>query len=532
MSYIDYILKVNDLSLDFGSESSKTLHDISFDLRKGEILGLIGNSGCGKTMTSLSVSGLLPKEARITSGNIIFDGKDLLKLSEKEMRNIRGKEIAMIFQEPYTALDPLKTVYKNLEEVLTEHEDLTKDERRQRITGMLRRVGFEDADIILGRYPHELSGGQRQRVLIAGACLLKPKLMIADEPTSSLDTVTSMSILELIKSLCAEFRMSVLFISHDLSVVGGICDRVIVMQSGKIVDSGNTFDLLYNPINPYTAGLLSNSRLDPKILDLKFNKPSFSSECILRVTGLSAGYESSRGFRKVRNEVIHDITFKILNGECIGLIGSSGCGKTTLTRAVSGLIKPTSGTISDMKGRLGVVFQDPVTCLNPSHTVKWHLEEPLKANHIKLAPSELIKVTRSSLEAVGLEEKILGRKPSQLSGGQRQRVAIAMCLMLSPSLIIADEPLSSLDTTSGARILDLLSKINRERNTSILLISHNLRVIRAATSYVLVMDNGRIVEDGPTLNVLSDPKSECTKKLLLAEEKLHQNPDRNQFMTE
>ena len=217
MSYARYILQVKDLSLDFGSKATETLHDISFDLRKGEILGLIGNSGCGKTMTALSVSRLLPKDARLTSGSIVFDGKELTDYKEKDMRKLRGKEIAMIFQEPYTALDPLKTVFKNLEEVLTEHEDLTKDERRQKILGMLKRVGFDKAEDILGRFPHELSGGQRQRVLIAGACLLRPKLMIADEPTSSLDTVTSMSILELIKSLCAEYMMSVLFISHDLS---------------------------------------------------------------------------------------------------------------------------------------------------------------------------------------------------------------------------------------------------------------------------------------------------------------------------
>ena len=289
---------------------------------------------------------------------------------------------------------------------------------------------------------------------------------------------------------------------------------------------------MYNPKNPYTAGLLSDSRLDPKSLDLKFNKPSFSSECSLRVKGLSAGYESGRGFRKKKKDIIHDITFKILNGESVGLIGSSGCGKTTLTRAICGLLKPTSGTITDTKGKLGVVFQDPVMCLNPAHTIRWHLNEPLKANKIKLTKEELNKTIRESLEAVGLEEDILGRRPSQLSGGQRQRIAIAMCLMINPNLIIADEPLSALDTTSGARILKLLAKINTERNTSILLISHNLRVIRAATSYVIVMDQGRIVEDGPTLNVLSNPQSEVTKKLLLAETTLHRNPDKGQFMTE
>ena len=534
MKYVDYILEVKDLSLNFSGDpsESRTLNSVSFNVRKGEILGLIGNSGCGKTMTSLSILGLLPKDANILSGSIVFNGNDLLKKNEKEMREVRGKEIGMIFQEPYTALDPLMTVHKNLDEILTEHDDLPSETRKEMIIKMLERVGFSDCEDILKRYPHELSGGQRQRVLIDGACLLKPALMIADEPTSSLDTVTSMSILELIKSLCSEYRMSVLFISHDLSIVGSFCDRVIVMKQGMILDSGNAFDLLYNPRNPYTAELLRNSRLDPKDLNFTFNKPSYSSEAALRVTGLSAGYDSSDLFRKKKTKILHDVTFKVLKGEVVGLIGSSGCGKTTLTRTICGLIKPMGGKIEGTKGKIGVVFQDPVTCLNPSHTVIWHLGEPLRAKKIKLSKEELKKKATEVLISVGLEEKVLHRYPKQLSGGQRQRVAIAMCLMLDPDLIIADEPLSSLDTSSGALILGLLSQINKERGTSILLISHNLRVVRAATSYVLVMDKGRLVEDGPTLNVLSNPKSEVTKMLLEAENKLHMNPDRQQFMTE
>ena len=532
MRYGDFILEVKDLSLDFKGDVNQILHDISFNIRKGEIMGLIGNSGCGKSMTALSILGLLPKDARILSGSVIFDKDNILEKNDRQMRAIRGKDIGMIFQEPYTALDPLKTVFKNLEEILTEHENITKEERYSKIGKMLERVGFNNTDDIIKRYPHELSGGQRQRVLIAGACLLRPKLMIADEPTSSLDTVTSMSILELIKSLCAELGMSVLFISHDLSIVGNFCDRVVVMKEGRIVDSGNAFDLLYNPQNPYTAELLSNSRLDPKQMGLKFNQPAISSENALKVTGLCAGYEKSSGFRKERKEIIHDINFKILKGEVVGLIGSSGCGKTTLTRSICGLIKPYSGTITDTKGKLGVIFQDPITCLNPAHNIMWHLAEPLHANKIKMSKEDLHKAAVESLKSVGLEERILKRRPSQLSGGQRQRVAIAMCLMLNPSLIIADEPLSALDTSSGALILKLLSEINRERGTSILLISHNLRVVRAATTYVLVMDEGKIVEDGPTLNVLSNPKTETTKKLLLAETTLHMNPDRHQFMTE
>lgn len=533
-SYANKILNVKDLSLNFKGDAPDNLilNKISFAIREGEILGLIGNSGCGKSMTCLSITGLLPRDARIVSGSITFDDREILNLSDKEMRSIRGQEIGMIFQEPYTALDPLMTIYKNLEEVLTEHESLSKTERHDLIIKMLERVGFTNCEEILHRFPHELSGGQRQRVLIAGAALLKPKLLIADEPTSSLDTVTACSIMELIKSLCEELNMSVLFISHDLSTVGNFCDRVIVMRQGQIVDSGNTFDILYNPKDAYTADLLTKSKLDPRSLNLTFNTPDPDSTPAITVNNLNAGYIDRKGFKRTYVNILKDISFSLLQGEVVGLIGGSGCGKTTLTRAISNLIKPSSGTIELPNGKLGVVFQDPGTCLNPAYSVFWHLSEPIRANKIKMTRDELRKKAADTLVAVGLEPMHLDRYPMQLSGGQRQRVAIAMCLMLNPSVIIADEPLSSLDTTSGAKILSILSSINRDYNTSILLISHNLRVVKATTSRVLVMEHGKIVEDGPTSEVLSNPKANATKELLYAEITLHENSSTNQLALE
>lgn len=524
-TFTNNILEIEDLSLNFKGNNPDTLilNHLSFSIREGEILGLIGNSGCGKSMTALSITGLLKSDAQIKSGSILFNNQDLLKLNDKEKRAIRGKEIGMIFQEPYTALDPLMNIYHNLEEVLIEHETLSKTERHDLIVKMLDRVGFTNSEEILNRFPHELSGGQRQRVLIAGAALLKPKLLIADEPTSSLDTVTSCSIMKLIKSLCDELNMSVLFISHDLSTVGNFCDRVLVMRTGEIVDSGSSFDILFNPKDAYTADLLTKSKFDPKVLNLTFNTPDKDAEPVIKVSNLCAGYMDRKGFKRVYKNILEDISFNMLPGEVVGLIGSSGCGKTTLTRALSGLIKPKSGTISTPAGRLAVVFQDPGTCLNPSYSVYWHLAEAIRAAKINMTKEELKAKATDTLVSVGLEPMHLDRYPSQLSGGQRQRVAIAMCLMLNPAIIIADEPLSSLDTTSGARILSILSSINREFNTSILLISHNLRIVKATTSRVLVMNEGKIVESGNTQDVLTNPQSDTTKELLDAEITLHKN---------
>jgi peptide/nickel transport system ATP-binding protein len=539
-----HIVKVHHLTLSFPTRKNPNpkpvLDDIDFGIRDGEILGLIGNSGCGKTMTSLAIAGLLPENAEITSGSIKFAGKNLLEMSPKERRAMLGKDIGMIFQEPSTALDPLMVIGKQLEEVLTAHKEnnQSKEERRKAIIDMLKLVGFPNAEEIMTRYPHQLSGGQRQRVLIAGAALLKPRLLICDEPTSSLDTVTTISILELLKELCHDLHITILFISHDLSVVRGFCDRVMVMRDGKIVDRDTASDILTNPRNAFTAELLTNARLDTRILGLEPIKVDYEKEPVLTAKDITAGYGRSL-FESIKNRkakdggvnmVLKGVSLDVYPNEILGLIGGSGSGKTTLIRSLLGLL-PHSGTVSIKSDRIGVIFQDPVSCLNPAHTIKWHMMEALnassRANEIKgtgtyeerkaKALARIIEV----LDICGLEEKHLTRHPNELSGGQRQRVAIAMCLIQDPSLIIADEPFSSLDASSSAELLKLVTDINREQHTAFLLITHNIHIVRQIAPRVIVMSDGVICEEGITADVLNDPKSEAASALLAAERQIH-----------
>ena len=539
-----HIVKVHHLTLAFPTRKNPNpkpiLDDVDFGIRDGEILGLIGNSGCGKTITSLAIAGLLPENAEITSGSIKFAGKNLLEMSNKERRSMLGKDIGMIFQEPSTALDPLMVIGKQLEEILTAHKEnvQTKEERHKAITEMLELVGFTNAEEIMTRYPHQLSGGQRQRVLIAGAALLKPRLLICDEPTSSLDTVTTISILALLKELCHKLHITILFISHDLSVVRGFCDRVMVMKDGKIVDRDTASDILTNPRNAFTAELLTNARLDTRILGFEPIKVDYEKEPVLTAKDITAGYGHSLFERVKKKEndektdknVLHDVSLKVYPNEILGLIGGSGSGKTTLIRSLLGLL-PHSGTVDIKSKSIGAIFQDPVSCLNPAHTIKWHMAEALnasgKAAEIKgsgtfserraNALKQIVKI----LEICGLGKEHLSRRPHELSGGQRQRVAIAMCLIQEPSLIIADEPFSSLDASSSAELLKLLTDINREQHTAFLLITHNIHIVRQIAPRVIVMNNGRICEEGLTADVLTKPQSEATSALLDAERQIH-----------
>ena len=536
-----HIVKVHHLTLSFPTRKNPNpkpvLDDVDFGIRDGEILGLIGNSGCGKTMTSLAIAGLLPENAEITSGSIKFAGRNLLDMGPKERRAMLGKDIGMIFQEPSTALDPLMVIGKQLEEVLTAHKEniQTKEERHKAITDMLELVGFTNAEEIMGRYPHQLSGGQRQRVLIAGAALLKPRLLICDEPTSSLDTVTTVSILALLKELCHKLHMTILFISHDLSAVRGFCDRVMVMKDGKIVDKDTASDILTNPKNAFTAELLTNARLDTRILGLEPIKVDYTKEPVLSAKDITAGYgvtlfERVKNKNAKENNVLKGVSLDVYPNEILGLIGGSGSGKTTLIRSLLGLL-PHSGTVNIKSDRTGVIFQDPVSCLNPAHTIKWHMTEALnassKAKEIKgngtfeERRAKVLSRVIEILDICGLGEEYLKRHPNELSGGQRQRVAIAMCLIQDPSLIIADEPFSSLDASSSAELLKLMTDINREQHTAFLLITHNIHIVRQIAPRVIVMSDGRICEEGTTSDVLNNPQSEACAALLDAERRIH-----------
>ena len=537
-----HIVKVHHLTLSFPTrkdpDPKPVLDDVDFGIRDGEILGLIGNSGSGKTMTSLAIAGLLPEAASITSGSVKFAGKDLFTMDPKERRAMLGRDIGMIFQEPSTALDPLMTCGKQLEEVLTAHKDLvmTPEERHKTITDMLETVGFDNSEELFSRYPHQLSGGQRQRVLIAGAALLKPRLLICDEPTSSLDTVTTVSILALLKELCHKLHITILFISHDLSAVRGFCDRVMVMKDGKIIDRDTASDILTNPRNSYTAELLTNARLDTRILGFEPATVDYSRSPVLTAKNITAGYGRSL-FERVKKKddageadrnVLHDVSLEVFPNEILGLIGGSGSGKTTLIRSLMGLL-PHSGTVNIKSASVGAIFQDPVSCLNPAHTVKWHLTESLKASgkhssyegSYKERKAKILSRITATLEECGLGEEYLLRRPGELSGGQRQRVAIAMCLVQEPALIIADEPFSSLDASSSAELLKLMTDINRERNTAFLLITHNIHIVRQIAPRVIVMNNGRICEEGTTSEVLNNPRSEAATALLEAERLIH-----------
>ena len=533
-----HIVKVHHLTLSFPTRKDPNpkpvLDDVDFGIRDGEILGLIGNSGCGKTMTSLAIAGLLPDNARITHGSIKFAGKDLFAMKPKDRRAMLGKDIGMIFQEPSTALDPLMTIGRQLEEVLTAHKDNTQsgEDRLKAVTDMLELVGFTNAEEILSRYPHQLSGGQRQRVLIAGAALLKPRLLICDEPTSSLDTVTTVSILALLKELCQKLKITILFISHDLSAVRGFCDRVMVMKDGKIIDKDTTSDILSNPRNAYTAELLTNARLDTRILGLEPANVDYQASPVLTARDITAGYGRSL-FERVRknseektdNNVLHGVSLDVYPNEILGLIGGSGSGKTTLIRSLLGLL-PHEGTVSIKSASIGAIFQDPVSCLNPAHTIKWHMAEALRSSSKDPGKgfkgrAKALKRIISVLEECGLGAKYLNRRPNELSGGQRQRIAIAMCLIREPALIVADEPFSSLDASSSAELLKLMTDINRERHTAFLLITHNIHIVRQICPRIIVMDEGRICEEGTTAEVLTNPRSECTAALLEAERRIH-----------
>lgn len=512
MMYKGNILEVRDLSLSLTNGSGapvNILNDLSFHVRSGEILGLIGNSGSGKTMTALTIAGLLSEFAEIGLGELIFEGEDLLKKTPKQRRRLLGEKIGVIFQDPSSALDPLQTVESNLKEILKVRK-INKEEWHERILNMLKTVGFDDPEEIAGRYPHRLSGGQRQRVLIAGAALMKPSLLIADEPTSSLDTVTSMSIMQLLHEMCQEMGISILFISHNLNAVRNFCDRVMVMKDGTIIDSDTSWDIMGQPRSGYTAELLTKSRLDTEKLGIHPAEVKTDAPIVLSCKSLASGYANKK------EPVISDISFDIKDGECVGLIGSSGCGKTTLVKTILGLIKPISGEVT-CNGKIAAVFQDPVSSLNPSHTVRWHLKEALGSEDRRLPSDEIYSLYEKALKAVDLSTEYLYRYPHQMSGGQRQKVAIAMCLIQKPKIIIADEPFSALDASSQAAVIKLLADINREQGTTMLIVSHNLRVIQAICSKVIVMDKGRIAEYGDTDKLLSEPESDATLALIKAQ---------------
>ena len=520
------LLSIIDLSIAFktGQHSQNQVVDaISFDINEQETVALVGESGSGKSVTALSILRLLSKERVIyPSGDIIFEDKSLLLASEKELRKIRGNEISMIFQEPMVSLNPLHTVEKQLYEVLSLHRGMRRNEARSEILQYLDRVGIKDPKSKLASYPHQLSGGERQRVMIAMAILTHPKLLIADEPTTALDVSVQGQIIELLKELKKELNMSMLFISHNLGIVKKLADKVAVMRDGQLVEFNNKQRIFLRPQQEYTQTLL-NSQPSGEPVPLP-DTPGI----LLNVNHLNVEVVTQkRLFNSKKKKIVDNIGFAVYQGETVGIVGESGSGKSTTILAILRLIKSKGDILFDshpiqnlsgkkllpFRSRIQVVFQDPFSSLNPRFNVEQIISEGLMT-HKKLTKTEQEQAVIDIMLEVGLDPEMRFRYPNEFSGGQRQRIAIARALILQPELLILDEPTSSLDHTIQKQIINLLKSLQEKHHFSYLFISHDLALVYSICHQIVVMKDGKIVEQGSRENVFYKPESEYTKVLL------------------
>jgi peptide/nickel transport system ATP-binding protein len=517
------LLSVRGLSLEVARTGQKVVNDISFDIASGEIFGIVGESGSGKTLATRALISLLPPAIQVTGGSISYKGRDVLDLNAGQLRRLRGAEVGVVFQEPMTSLNPSMTIGRQLEEGLTLHTKLAPDERRTRILEMLRRVGIHDPEGALAAYPHEFSGGMRQRIMLASVMLLKPALLIADEPTTALDAVIQRDVMELMVELTRGEGTAVLLISHDLPMVARYTSRIVVMEKGSIVEHGRTEDLLEAPQRPYTKKLLSSLpfRGEPRVVDTA-KAPMVSAKNIV------VDYPGRKSlFRKAKaKRALHGVSIDIHEGEVVALVGGSGSGKTTLGRTIAGLVRENEGEIrfqgrardedwQDYRMNCQMVFQDPYSSLDPRMTIQALVEEALRLVP-DLDGAAKRKRTLETLEEVGLDAGYASRYPHELSGGQRQRVAIARAMARRPRFLIADEPVSALDVTVRAQVLDLFSDLQKRYGFSCLFISHDLGVVEQVADRVVVMQDGRIIEEGDRDAVFDSPKESYTRRLLSA----------------
>lgn len=555
MNRDEILLSIENLSIGFVKKRkmNRVLDNISFEVKKGEILGIVGESGSGKTMTALSVMGLLPESAKILSGEINFLGTNLLTMEDKKLRKLRGTGISMVFQDSMTSFNPLLTIGAQVEEMLRLHSERTKEEYKALTLEALEEVGLSNPLEVYHQYPHQLSGGMRQRAMIAMAMIAGPKLVIADEPTTALDVTTQSKILELLKKMNEKHGTGIMLISHDLRVIQSICGRAIVMRNGKIVESGLTKELFKHPNTEYTKQLVAavplmfsefNKVQDEAFpVDLKENGNADTDninnkdmdgsaahgneqEEILAIQNLNVFY-SEKGIglfgNRSRKHIIRDVTVSVKQGETLGIVGESGSGKSTLAKAIVGLNNEIEGIIkindaafigSEVSvSKPQMVFQDPYGSLNPTKKVGWILEEPLKLK-TNLGKKERKERVNEMIQQVGLSTKHLERYPFQLSGGQRQRVAIAAALIVNPKLVILDEPVSSLDVTIQAQILSLLKDLQKKYNLTYVFISHDLNVVYQMCNRVCVIYKGEIVEMKEAKELFFRPQHEYTKELL------------------
>lgn len=548
------MLQVRNLTVKFLSEKdeNKVVKKISFNLKENKILGIVGESGSGKSVTSLAVLGLLPKNT-IQEGTIFFDEKNLLTISDKEFQQIRGNKIAMIFQEPMSSLNPTLTCGSQVAEVLKQHTGLNKKEIYQEVISLFQKVKLPLPDRIFNSYPHQISGGQKQRVMIAIAIACKPDLLIADEPTTALDVTVQKEIILLLKELQKENKMSILLISHDLSLVSEIADNVIILFKGKIVEKGITTDIFHSPQHNYTKGLINskpnlNQRLKklPTVEDFIKNKIStdvytkkerdayhrkiYELEPLLEIVDLKKYFNTSVGFtKKSFIKAVDAISFKLYEGETLGLVGESGCGKTTLGRAIMQLEKITSGKIfykgrdithlsktalQNLRKEIQIIFQDPFSSLNPRISIGNAILEPMNVHGVLSNDKERKTYVIELLKKVGLEEEHFNKYPHEFSGGQRQRIGIARAIALKPKIIICDESVSALDVSVQAQVLNLLNELKSTFNFSYIFISHDLSVVKYMSDQLVVMNKGKIEEIDDADTIYKTPISEYTKNLI------------------
>ena len=574
------LLTIQDLTLDFTTDTSVThaLQNISFTVNKGEIVAVVGESGSGKSVTALSILQLLPSPpARYINGKIAFYNDDateidLLKLSQEEMKDIRGNLIGMIFQEPMTSLNPVFTCGSQVEEAIVLHKKLNHREAKEKTLALFREVRLPEPERIYKSYPHQLSGGQKQRVMIAMAMSCDPQLLICDEPTTALDVTVQKNILSLIKSLQQQHNMSVIFISHDLGVVSEIADRIIVMYKGQIVEQGMTKEILINPQHSYTKALLAcrpalhhkGERLpvvsdfmkeketrnkeqgtskeleniqysiinEQRSIDEQLQTTNHKLQTIISVEHLKVWFPSQKTFLgkiTAYTKAVNGVSFEIYKGETLGLVGESGCGKTTLGRALLGLIQPTEGKIffknkniaiatttelRAMRKDMQIIFQDPYSSLNPRKKIGEAIMEPMKVHQLFATNKQRKEKVIELLEKVNLSADHYNRYPHEFSGGQRQRIVIARALALEPSFVVCDESVSALDVSVQAQVLNLLNDLKKEFDFTALFISHDLSVIRYISDRIMVMNKGIIEETGTAEEVYNHPLKEYTKQLI------------------
>jgi len=528
-------LRLNDLRVDFAVESGivRAVKGVSLDLRPGEVVAIVGESGSGKSVSSSAAMGLLPENALI-SGSAQVAGVEVVGIAPEKMRRMRATEVAMIFQEPMSALNPVLTVERQMTEVFELHDVAFGDDARSRSIELLRRVGIPDPETRISQYPHQFSGGQRQRIVIAMAIALNPRVIIADEPTTALDVTVQAEILDLLRSLKDDLDAGILLITHNMGVVADLADRVVVMYRGEIVEQGLVADVLTDPQHPYTQKLLrAVPRLSgpaaivgaPAEATADRSAPAATDrELVLVADDLALDYVMrGKAFRAVEG-----VSFDLAKREVLGVVGESGSGKSTIAKAVLGLLPVASGSLrvrgadlaklrgraaKDARRHIGAVFQDPAASLNPRFPIGDCIIEPMVVHRVGDKRSRIARA-RELLDAVHLPTDVINRYPHELSGGQRQRVSIARALALKPELLIADEPTSALDVSVQAAVLEMLRELQREFDFACMLVSHDLAVVDSLADHVLVMQNGRAVEQGETSTVLHNPQHGYTKRLL------------------